>query len=145
MDEKEWIALAGVVITLLIAGWGVWVYHQNANLERAKWLERLYDRYYSDEKLKKVRDLIDSDDGATRAIVSKMVVGEAGEFTDYLNFFEFVGILTMRGQLDEQEVIDLFHYYLKLLQDNPEIRAYIADEKKGFEKLNWLLGKMFRS
>src|SRR5262245_59837705 len=103
------VALGGVVIALIVARNGVLAYRRNAELERAKWLARLYDRYYSDQKLKEIRDLIDSNDCESKKAVSTMVANEAGEFTDYLNFFEFVGILTMRGQLDEQEVRDLFH------------------------------------
>lgn len=142
-DWKNVATIIGVSLTFGVAVWGVWVYWRNAGLERAKWLERLYDRFYCDEGLKKVRDLIDDDDKASRAMVSKMVTDQPSEFTDYLNFFEFVAILAARDQLHEDEVRDLFCYYLKSLRENPEIDAYINDETNGFEKLKSLIAKMF--
>jgi hypothetical protein len=43
--------------------------------------------------------------------VVKLVSEEPFEFTDYLNFFEFVAVLWKSGQLKPDEIEDLFRYY----------------------------------
>ena len=44
-----------------------------------------------------------------------MVDREDADFTDYLNFFEFMAYLEDRGQLSKRDVAALFDYYLRLL------------------------------
>ena len=62
---------------------------------------------------------------------------EPSEFTDYLNFFEFVAVLEKSGQLKSNEIEDLFHYYLDCLEKSPKIREYLA--AKGYEHLGEFL------
>jgi len=69
--------------------------------------------------------------------VVKLVSEEPPEFTDYLNFFEFVAVLWKSGQLKPDEIEDLFRYYLDCLEKNRKVRDYIA--AKGYEYLDKLL------
>lgn len=136
-------AIIGSVGTVIAVVWAAFTYRKNSNLERAKWLERLYERFFCNDSLKIVRDLIDEEaDSVALAKVEKMVKDEEPAFTDYLNFFEFVAILESRGQLHLEEVRDLFCYYLQNLKKRESISKYVEDPKNGFEKLNGLLDKM---
>jgi hypothetical protein len=96
----------------------------------------LYDKFYEHSELKKVRDLLDSDDHQQ---IRSIVAEEGPAFTDYLNFFEFLGYLLESKQIKAEEVRGLFDYYLRNLKRNEAVVAYIADPTKGFEKLQKLL------
>jgi hypothetical protein len=99
-------------------------------------MKELYEKFYERAELKQVRDVLDGDD--VRAI-SKMVADEGTEFTDYLNFFEFVAILSQSKQIGKHEVLDMFNYYLRNLGSRQEVMNYINDPAKGFEKLRKML------
>jgi hypothetical protein len=105
-------------------------------LERAKWIKDLYEKFYESIGLKMVRDAIDS---ANHTQIDSMVAQEDPAFTDYLNFFEFLGYLWESKQIRKEELLGLFDYYLRDLGKNKNIAAYIADPTKGFEKLQKLL------
>jgi hypothetical protein len=62
------------------------------------------------------------------------------KFTDFLNFFEFIGVLHFRGHLPLEQVRDVFDYYLEKIGADPDCREWI--EKYGFEKLKGLLAKV---
>jgi len=59
------------------------------------------------------------------------------DFTDYLNFFEYIAYLQERGQLDQRDVDAMFDYYLRSLKRHPEICEYAG--QNGFERLKSLL------
>jgi len=113
-------------------------YGRNSRLERARWLESLYTKFYEEKELKKVRKHLDCETGASPEI-DAMVNEESDEFTDYLNFFEFVAILGKSRQLEQDEIEDLFGYYLDRLEKSPKVREYVASPAKGYEHLDKLL------
>ena len=76
------------------------VYRFNSRLERAKWLNTLYEKFYEKNELKKVRDILDCDSSES-PVVEELVRSESKEFTDYLNFFEFIAVLSKSKQLAE--------------------------------------------
>jgi hypothetical protein len=141
-DIKDIATLIGVVLSLTAILWGIYVYSRNSRLERAKWLERLYERFYESPSLKEMREIIDCNDEDGQVRIKELVRRQPAEFTDYLNFFEFVAILESNGQLRLDEVKDLFHYYLKCLHSNTDVREYIQAPENGFEKLNSLFAKL---
>jgi hypothetical protein len=96
----------------------------------------LYEKFYERPELKAVREVLDCEGGQSAAI-EKLVSEEPAEFSDYLNFFEFVAVLRKSGQLTQEEIEDLFHYYLNCVENCRTVRAYIA--KKGYEQLDRLL------
>jgi hypothetical protein len=124
------------VATLGGGFWALWNYHKSAKLERAKWMKELYEKFYEGIELKKIRDLLDE---GNPAVISNWVREEPGSFTDYLNFFEFIGYLHESGQISLEEVRGMFDYYLRSLKENKLVADYIADPNKGFEKLQKLL------
>ena len=64
--------------------------------------------------------------------MQKLVEEEDAEFTDYLNFFEFMGYLKKSGQLSRRDVAALFDYYLACLRKHDAVRKYIVDDSKGY-------------
>lgn len=113
------------------------VYRSNAQRERARWAESLYSRFFEQTGLKAVRDLLDSDAGDPR--VKDLVTNEGSDWTDYLNFFEFVAYLQSSKQLSERDVQALFGYYLECLKRHHAVVEYVRDEGKGFYYLRHLL------
>jgi hypothetical protein len=118
------------------AFWAVYTYHQSVKLSRARWMKELYEKFYEQQQLKPVREQLDS--GNEQAI-SKLVSEEDPSFTDYLNFFEFLGYLEESGQVERAEMLGIFGYYLESLKSCPPVIAYIKDPTKGFEKLRRVL------
>jgi len=132
----ELVTAAGV----LAAGfWAVWIYHSQLKVERAKWFKELYEKFYQDDRLRIIRDRLDTDDCAA---IARLVGDEPPEFTDYLNFFEFLGYFKECGQITWREVDGFFDYYLRILANNDDLRNYILDPSKGFEKLRALLSEL---
>jgi hypothetical protein len=125
-----------LVATVIGGAYAVRTYHRSVKLERAKWVKDLYDKFYEHDKLKEVRNKLDSDDEKQ---IRSMVEEESAAFTDYLNFFEFLGYLWESKQIKKCEILGLFDYYLRNLMQNEAVAAYIADPTKGFEKLQKLL------
>ena len=130
------VEIIGVTVTLAGGLWAIWTYRQSLMLQRAKWMKDLYDKFYEHKDLKAVRNLLDSDDDKQ---IRSMVAEEPPDFTDYLNFFEFLGYLWESKQIKAEEIRGLFDYYLRNLKRNEAVAAYIADPTRGFEKLQKLL------
>ncbi len=128
-----------IAATPIAAIWGLFTYSRSVSLEKAKWMKELYEKFYEHGELKKIRDLLD---GGNSTEISDLVGKELPSFTDYLNFFEFLGYLHESGQISSEEVRGMFDYYLRNLKQTKPVADYIADPKKGFEKLQRLL-KMF--
>jgi hypothetical protein len=131
------VEIIGIAVTLAGGIWAVWTYHQSLMLQRAKRVKELYDKFYEHKELKGVRNLLDSGDDQQ---IRSMVAEEGPAFTDYLNFFEFLGYLWESEQIKKCEILGLFDYYLRNLRQNEAVAVYIADPTKGFEKLQRLLG-----
>lgn len=124
------------IVAALAALFAIYVYFKNSRLERARWLASLYEKFYEKDQLKGVRQILDSAD-RDGSEINKLVTDESPEFTDYLNFFEFVAVLEKSGQLKSNEIEGLFHYYLDCLEKSPKIREYLAT--KGYEHLDQYL------
>ena len=135
LDALKTIAAFLALVTAFVA---YRVYRFNSRLECAKWLNTLYEKFYEKDELKKVRDILDCDGGESPA-VEELVRSESKEFTDYLNFFEFVAVLGKSKQLAKGGVEDLFGFYLHCLAKSHVVRAYIAEKAKGYEQLDRLL------
>jgi hypothetical protein len=112
------IEILKTIAAMIVAGtalWGIYVYFTNSRLRRAEWLASLYEKFYERPELKVVREVLDCEGGQ----------------------FEFVAVLRKSGQLTQEEIEDLFHYYLDCIENCRAVRAYIA--KKGYEQLDRLL------
>ena len=129
---------ATLVATFVAVLWAACAYHRSVKLERARWIKQLYEKFYEQPQLKRVRDLLDS--GNVQSI-SQLIKNEDPLFTDYLNFFEFLAYLSESKQIKKKEMEGLFGYYLRSLRLNREVVKYINDAGKGFEKLQRLLRK----
>lgn len=99
-------------------------------------MKELYEKFYERSELKSVRDILDGDD---KQKISEMVNREDADFTDYLNFFEFLGYLSESKQIGRTEIVGMFDYYLKNLRKHSTVLDYINEPAKGFEKLRALL------
>ncbi len=102
-------------------------------------MKELYEKFYERPELKAARDVLDGDD---KQRISEMVENESREFTDYLNFFEFLAYLSESKQITEKEMLALFDYYLRNLRQNPQVLKYINVPAKGFERLAKVLARL---
>jgi hypothetical protein len=135
MEVVNGIAKIAAIIAAL---WAIYVFFSNLRLQRAKWLAELYAKFYERSDLKQVREALDCE-AVDLPEIGNLVENESPEFTDYLNFFEFVAVLKNSRQLTEREIDDLFGYYLDCLEKCRPVRKYIAAKAKGYEQLDKLL------
>lgn len=124
-------------------------YGARTNAEKARWLYQLYEKFFENNSYKHVRRKLDYDhveeiEGLIQMVgqnksLSSDQEAHFDEFTDYLNFFEMIGLLKKLGQLTSADIRATFDYYLRLLTNkrNPQIRQYLVRE--GFENLDRLL------
>ena len=136
-DLKTLTQIVYQVAATLAALGALYIYHSNSRLEKSRWASALYEKFYEKEQLKRVRDLLDCE--ADAEAVRKLVSEETPDFTDYLNFFEYVGFLEKSKQLSHEGVQDIFKYYLMCLKRHKVVMSYIADDSKGYEQLRQLL------
>jgi hypothetical protein len=101
-------------------------YGESKKLERAKWVLQLYEKFYEEVRLRRVREILDCGT-ASNAGVDELVDSHEPDFIDYLNFFEFVSYLQKSGQVDHADVDALFGYYIRCLADQVRVRKYISD------------------
>jgi len=142
--------------TIGLAGLALWArqsYRRQVNLEQMRWLQQLYDSFYNSDRYKAVRQSIDFDDLAQTLDLlrrgetdphqlSLPERAQLDQFTDYLNFFEWLAFLEEEKQLTFVQLDTMFGYYLvRLLQvdKNRKLRQYI--QEKGYEQLNGLLDR----
>lgn len=143
----------------MLAGLGLWArqnYRRQVNLEQMKWLQQLYDSFYNSDRYKEVRQMVDFDElGHTMELLRRSETdphhlslperAQLDQFTDYLNFFEWLAYLEKEGQLTFSQLDTMFRYYLTRLLEidkNRELRKYIQEE--GYEQLSRLLGRYGR-
>jgi len=131
------LKLAGGLWALILFTLKVKADRDKARADHAAWVTRLYEKFFERSELKKVREEIDC---GTREAIAAIVQKCDPEFTDYLNFFEYVAYLNANGQLTDSEVEGLFGYYFNCLGQNPDIMGYIENTAThGYEQLAKLL------
>lgn len=138
--------LPPILIGAASAAGAALVYRSNLRKERARWAESLYSRYFEKKELKEIRNTLDCEpekDDRCKQEVAKLCedattsAKEGTNFTDYLNFFEFVAYLKKSGQLEKDDVDALFQYYLCRLNKHRCVVEFI--DKYGFKNLKELL------
>jgi hypothetical protein len=101
-------------------------FKKNTEIKRAEFLMKLYKNFYESKHLEKISEWVDSEENKTQENFDKMLKDRETEFTDFLNFFQLIVILKNMGQLEEKEIKQMFHYYLKLIKNNEFIMIYLS-------------------
>ena len=139
---KDWLDS----IAKILGGLGFIVaaisYRSQQRIKKAEWLKSLYEKFFENSTYKEVRVWLDYGYLHDRLTIGDPGIIQANEerFTDFLNFFEFIGVLHARAHLSLDQVYDVFDYYLKKIKSDPDCQSWI--EKYGFEKLKTLLQKV---
>lgn len=121
---------------------GVLSYWNQVRIKRAEYLKSLYEKFFESSIYKEARVWLDYGHLHDRLTVADTETREKNEekFTDFLNFFEFIGVLYSRRHLTFNQVYEVFDYYLKKIKSDADCQEWI--EKYSFEKLKRLLQKM---
>jgi len=139
----EWIEWGAKIVGALATGAGVLVaainYLNQTRLKRAEWVKSLFEKFFESSVYKEVRGWLDYDELPGKLSGPNQRENEE-KFTDFLNFFEFIGVLYSRRQIKFEEVYEIFDYYLKKIKDEPNCQVWI--EKYSFEKLKALLARV---
>lgn len=92
-------------------------YRDNSQQERARWTFDLYQRFYSDEKMRKIREELDWDRFAfLRDPEDPAHAEKLAELDKYLNFFEFMSHLIECRRIPETDAWGLFGHFLEDLK-----------------------------
>jgi len=134
------------IVSKVAAGAGVLIaaltYSRQIRIKHGEWLQSLFEKFFENENFKEVRSWLDYDelDKKIQAVDDSEKRKNEEKFTDFLNFFEFIGILHFRNELNFKEINVLFDYYLKKIKSNHNCQIWI--DEYGFEKLKTLLDKI---
>lgn len=139
--------LVGGVLAIVGGAIAIATFRRSAKLKRAEWLYNLYTRFYETQNYKEVRRILDYEPEPELTQLRKSVEPGANDklaedLVDYLNFFEFVASLWKLGQLCQREILMLFEYYLKRIQDHQFVVGFVRGQ--GFESLAELLEQIPR-
>lgn len=150
-----------VALGAIYAGYvAVSEYREKTQVEKAKWLSDLFHQFFVDGHFKEVRQKIDFNDiDDFRGLMVKELLWHKSHdpslvftqeeknsldaLTDYLNFFEFVGLLRKAGRLTDADIESLFDYYVRRLVEvdcDNIIRRYLRI--LNFENLNHMLNRV---
>lgn len=144
MTLKDWID-TGAKLLAGFGGLGFFIaafsYRQQVRIRQAEWLKSLFEKFFENSTYKDVRSWLDYGVLHEKLNIGDAVIKQQNEekFTDFLNFFEFIGVLHSRGHLPLAQVWDMFDYYLDRISADEDCREWI--HKYGFEKLKGLLAK----
>jgi hypothetical protein len=139
----EWaaklIAGAGALVAVGVA---VVNYRAQTRLKQAEWLKSLFEKFFENSTYKEVRVWLDYGHLHEKLTVADVAVREGNEekFTDFLNFFEFIGVLYWRKHLTFEQVYDVFDYYLLKIRADADCQEWIG--QYSFEKLKALLDQV---
>lgn len=139
----EWsgklVAGAGALVAVIVA---VVNYRYQTRLKQADWLKSLFEKFFENTTYKEVRVWLDYGTLHEQLTVGDAMLRQVHEekFTDFLNFFEFIGVLYARGHLSLAQVCDVFDYYLKRIGADADCREWI--DQYSFEKLKALLSRI---
>src|ERR1700743_737913 len=83
----------GIIVTVLN-------YRNQVRIKRAELLKSLYEKFFENPTYKEVRIWLDYGHLHAKLTVEDQVLREINEekFTDFLNFFEFIGVLYTSNQ-----------------------------------------------
>src|SRR6185312_4993919 len=100
-------ALAAVIVAVVN-------YRNQTRLKQAEWLKSLFEKFFENSTYKEVRVWLDYGLLHTRLTAEDAGQRQLNEekFTDFLNFFEFIGVLYSHRHLTLGQVYDVFDYYL---------------------------------
>ena len=117
-------------------------YRNQVRIKRAEWLKSLYEKFFESSTYKEVRVWLDYGHLHEKLTAEDAGLRELNEekFTDFLNFFEFIGVLYSSNHLTFKQVYEVFDYYLKKIKSDNDCQEWINEY--GFEKLKKLLKKV---
>lgn len=137
----------GIDITLkVLGGLGIIItvlnYRNQVRIKRAELLKSLYEKFFENSTYKEVRAWLDYGHLHGKLSVEDAAQREINEekFTDFLNFFEFIGVLYTSRQLTLTLVYEVFDYHLKKIKTDADCQDWI--NKYSFEKLKALLRRV---
>jgi len=139
----EWgaklVAGLGAVLAVTVA---VINYRAQTRLKQAEWLKSLFEKFFENSTYKEVRVWLDYGHLHARLSVEDAGAREINEekFTDFLNFFEFIGVLYWRKHLTLEQVYNVFGYYLMKIKQDADCQEWIG--QYSFEKLKVLLDQV---
>jgi hypothetical protein len=147
MNMEHWIIFkdsATLAIGATTAFVGLKTYMENATTRRLEFLVDLHKTFFTQDRYKSVRMILDSDEEGTNKRAN-LVLEEPEEFIEYLNLFELVAYHNRYQDHALEDTKAMFGYYLRLMNRDVAIRSYIRDTQNGYEYLNRLLDKLDKS
>jgi hypothetical protein len=129
--------LGGVGIVVAVLN-----YRNQVRIKRAELLKSLFEKFYENSTYKEVRVWLDYGHLHTKLTEENVERREINEekLTDFLNFFEFIGVLYTSNQLTFRLVSEVFDYYLKKIKGDADCQGWIREYS--FEKLKALLRRV---
>lgn len=149
MSENQLIEIVGLVSGIIAATIGLIQYRNSIKIRRSEWIHKLYQQFYVGAELKEIRILMGIESGRIKIghviVISKNTLNEEelrlrSNFSDYCNFFEFMLFLKKSKVLTDNDIKDIFDFYLRQFLSSEDILGYLS--QYGFELLYEYLNKI---
>lgn len=153
----EKIQETGAFLALVGGSIAVVNYTRSVKIKRLEWLLQLFHRYMDEKKFRRIRYIIvfrvqpeydqlkdlmqNRADRKVDQPVKNFEQSLIMDMDDYLNFFELISTLWSKGELERDEILMLYHDYIKYLWQIDFTHAYITEW--GFESLTKLATELF--
>ena len=140
-----WITVILASITIILTVFGYLINKRGALLQKNQWHSQLFRQFYVEDTYKEMRYILDfKPQDKIDQLKAALQPGSSDKisepFYDYLNFFEFIASMWKAKQIEYDEILNLFKYYLVILNKESFVRDKI--DRMGFEFLNTLLSEM---
>lgn len=137
-DGNLVLQAAGFALTLIGGVVAILTYRRDVRHRQTDWLYQLFEKFYEKETYRRIRQAIDYQVEPDYSELQRQIAGQGGrdleeQFSDYLNFFEFICNLERTGRMARRDLDNMFDYYLSTLAK----RDFVVDyaKRNGFEGL----------
>lgn len=119
---------------------------RNSLLEKAKWLNQLYEKFFEKPIYSEIRELLDYNSSPNekytrlKDVIERKSDSESKlqeQLVVYLNFFEYIATLWKTGQITERDVHMMFGYYIKNLEKHDWLMSFAKENE--FKNLSLLI------
>lgn len=131
-----WVDVLGLAFVVVAGVFGLITFRRDLEHKKTDWLYTLFERFYEKDTYKRVRAVLDYPDhriDQLRRLTTPGNVPQTDEdrelidaFCDYLNFFEFLSNLTVKGRMERDDLDRMFKYYLDNLKGHEFVIEYAA-------------------
>ena len=137
LDFKDWITIAGFIVSFFLLLLALLNYYKAEKQKRAEHFFKLRDKYNNDPTFIKIREIIYSPDNKD---ISRGI--NPDEKRKFLGFYEEIAIMVNSKLINEELAFYMFGYYAKKCNELDVFKTYINEDKEYWKVFSEFATKM---